>query len=144
MALRFYIEKDNGDLRFIEEVDGTENVEEALKALVEALPRHANSDFKVISDDSMVDAGFEEVVTTTRQVRIGGRNGNGAEVKPKPATRKPPARQGTKKPASKPAQAKAPAKGRGTSKPAAKKPAAKAAPKKGGSPFKRNAAQSDD
>lgn len=152
MSVRFFTAQDNGNLKYVEEVEGTDDVNEAREALFEARPRLANTEeFVVIVGDN--EDGTVEVLRKTEVVQeswASSRHREGdEEVAPAPkAKRKPgpkpkaaesaPAKKSTaRKPAAKKATGKA------KSKPATKAKSKPAAGKKKPSPFTRNAASDE-
>ena len=148
----FYVAQDNGNLKFVDEVEGTTDPGEALDALLEARPRLNHDAYAALigdlQDGVMVTLTREEVVEvkwvpTSLAAKAAAAEAAEEEAEdeeddeedeePEPApkrTRKAP----TRKTASKP---KTPAKKAPAKKPAGKKPAA--GKTRGKSPFTRSA-----
>lgn len=152
MSVKFYNDLGEGKLKFVEEVEGTDDVDVAREALFEARPRLASNDeFVCIVGD------YENgVVTTLRKQETvttvwGTANGATAEpaaeapkAAPKRTQRKAASKpKSTGKAASRKATAKTGSKPKATTKSASKP---KAAPKPASgkaSPFTRNAASDE-
>lgn len=164
MATLLYTPKENGDLKLVAEVDGTDNAALALDALLDDNPRLKHEVYVAVTGDLedgevvtlTIDPEDMEPVNPRRNISVSGPGASGddepkaAKAPAKRAARKTTRRKAPAKPApeeqeeAKPAK-KAPAK----RKPAAKKPAAKSSGRKpagakakgksGGSPFKKNA-----
>ena len=157
----FYVAQDNGNLKFVDEVEGTTDPGEALDALLEARPRLNHDAYAALigdlQDGVMVTLTREEVVEvkwvpTSLAAKAAAAEAAEEEAEdeeddeedeeePEPAhkrTRKAPTRKTASKPKT-PAK-KAPAKA-AAKKPAGKKPAA--GKTRGKSPFTRSAKGDD-
>jgi hypothetical protein len=140
-----YAQKENGDLRLIAEIEGLSDPALAVDALLDEMPRLKQREFIVIDLDNvmLVEAG-EDIIQPRRQIVVsnGGNlvgaavaapedeNGGGEdEPEPEAAPAKPAAKRTRNKTAAKPA-AKRGGGGRGRG-------------RRGGSPFKANAASAE-
>lgn len=150
MSVKFYTAQDNGNLKYIEEVEGTDDVDAAREALFEARPRLANTEefICIVGDfeDGTVETISKQEVVQTAWASSRGSNSEPDEDEEEPAPRQTRRRAAPKAAAKKATPKKAPAaaaKKPATRKaPAAKKPAAKKASGKK-TPFTRNAASDE-
>ena len=136
MSVIFYAPQESGNLKYIEVVEGTIDVDEAREALFEARPRLAkNDEFVVIVTDES-EEGLVGTVSTLRKTEVvqtaWSTSGlpevdDEVEVQKPKTKRKAPTR---KAPAKKAAPAKSKATPKTQAKPAAPKAAPKAAPTK--------------
>jgi hypothetical protein len=83
MSVQFYVPKENGDLKFVDEVEGTSDVEAALEALLDARPKLQHDAYVFVSVEGeslngdggvigIAEVTEEEEVVTRRKVRVGG------------------------------------------------------------------------
>lgn len=146
MSVKFYTAQDNGNLKYIEEVEGTDDVDAAREALFEARPRLANTEeFVCIVGD--FEDGTVETISKQEVVQTAWASSRGSEPdedEEEPAPRQTRRRAAPKAAAKKATPKKAPAKAKPAARkaPAAKKPAAKKASGKK-TPFTRNAASDE-
>ena len=153
MSVKFYTAQENGNLKYIEEVEGTDDVDAAREALFEARPRLANTEEFIcivgdFEDGTVETISKQEVVQTAwASSRSSNEVDEDEEDEPAPAPKRRGRPPGTKnKPKATPAKKAAPKaaakKAPARKAPTARKPAArKASGKK--TPFTRNAASDE-
>lgn len=92
MSHKFYIEKDNGDLKYVNEVEDAESVELAFDALLEATPKLFGQELVVLDDDTVrVIADEEAPIQPRHKITVRGGASNDEDEAPAPKRRgRPP------------------------------------------------------
>lgn len=131
MSVKFYTEQDSGSLKFVEEVEGTDDVGAASEALFEARPRLANNDefVVIVTDDGSLDAGIVGTLRKTEVTQTAW-SFNGLEEQDEDDEEEEPVEAAPKRKTKRKATTKKAAAKKAPAKKAAPKSKAKAAPKR--------------